>query len=97
MKQFFRYLYDCRYVWLWAMISGAIFAGVFALYGIRMEAVWYPLLLSALFGLLFLVLGFLKYRRKHIELERLSGSCASGRGGKPCEKRRMGQCPERYE
>ena len=71
MKRFFRYLYDCRYVWLWAMISGAIFAGVFALYGIRMEAVWYPLLLSALFGLLFLTLGFLKYRRKHMELERL--------------------------
>ena len=71
MKQFFRYLYDCRYVWLWAVISGAVFAGIFALYGIRMEAVWYPLLLSALFGLLFLVLGFLKYRRKHIELERL--------------------------
>ena len=71
MKQFFRYLYDCRYVWLWAVISGAVFAGIFALYGIRMEAVWYPLLLSALFGLLFLVLGFLKYRRKHTELERL--------------------------
>ena len=53
MKQFFRYLYDCRYVWLWAIVSGAVFAGVFALYGIRMEAVWYPLLLSALFGLLF--------------------------------------------
>ena len=60
MKQFFRYLYDCRYVWLWVMISGAIFAGVFALYGIRMEAVWYPLLLSALSGLFFLILGFLK-------------------------------------
>ena len=44
MKRFFRYLYDCRYVWLWVMISGAIFAGVFALYGIRMEAAWYPVL-----------------------------------------------------
>ena len=54
MKPFFKYLYDCRYVWLWGLISGGIFAGVFALYGIRMEAVWYPLLLSALFGLLFL-------------------------------------------
>ena len=76
MKRFFRYLYDCRYVWLWVMISGAIFAGVFALYGIRMEAVWYPLLLSALSGLVFLVLGFLRYRRKHMELERLQPGAA---------------------
>ena len=71
MKPFFKYLYDCRYVWLWGLISGGIFAGVFALYGIRMEAVWYPLLLSALCGLLFVVLGFLRFRRKHMELERL--------------------------
>ena len=76
MKRFFRYLYDCRYVWLWVMISGAIFAGVFALYGIRMEAVWYPLLLSALSGLVFLMLGFLRYRRKHMELERLQPGAA---------------------
>lgn len=71
MKNFFRYLYDCRYMWLWLLISGAAFAGVFALYDIRIEAVWYPLLLAALFGILFLVLGFIKFRRKHMDLERL--------------------------
>ena len=39
MKQFFRYLYDCRYVWLWALLSGAVFSIVFALYGIPAGAV----------------------------------------------------------
>ena len=79
MRRFFKYLYDCRYVWLWLVMSGAAFAGVFALYDIRMEAVWYPLLLAVLFGMTFLVLGFLKFTRKHMELERLQpkeGPCA---------------------
>ena len=66
MKQFFRYLYDCRYVWLWALLSGAVFSIVFALYGIPAGAVGYPLLMSAIFGLIFLVLGFLRYRKKHL-------------------------------
>lgn len=71
VKQFFRYLFDCRYLWLWAAICAVVFTVVFALYGIPLEAVWYPLLLSALFGGLFLVLGFLRFRKKHLELERL--------------------------
>ncbi len=78
MKRFFRYLCDCRYVWLWALMSAATFAGVFALYGIPVEAAWYPILLSAVFGLIFLVLGYLRFRRKHIELERLKP------GNSPC-------------
>ena len=49
------------------------------LYGIRWEAIWYPLLLAAAFGLFFLVLGFLRYRKRHRGLERLDpadGPCA---------------------
>ena len=34
VKSFFRYLYDCRYVWLWAGICAVVFAVVFALYGL---------------------------------------------------------------
>lgn len=71
MKQFFRYLSDCRYVWLWALLCAAVFTVVFALYGIPLQAVGYPLILSALFGCLFLMTGFLKFRKKHLELERL--------------------------
>lgn len=79
MKQFFRYLYDCRFMWMWALFSGTAFAVIFLLYGIPAEAVWYPLLLSAVFGLIFLVCGFLRFRRKHDILEQLrpdQGPCA---------------------
>lgn len=72
MKQFLGYLSDCRYVWLWAVLSGAVFAVVFALYAIPVGAVGYPLLMTAVFGLFFLVLGFLRYRKKHLELSSLN-------------------------
>ena len=72
MKQFFRYLYDCRYVWLWALLSGAVFSIVFALYGIPAGAVGYPLLMSVIFGLVFVMLGFLRYRKKHLDLDSLN-------------------------
>ena len=104
MKQFFRYLYDCRYVWLWALLSGAVFSIVFALYGIPAGAVGYPLLMSAIFGLVFLVLGFLRYRKKHLGLNSLNpgGSAVcrvSSEGGQPyrtglsdtCVSRRSGE------
>lgn len=71
MREFFRYLYDCRYSWLWGILSAAVFATVFGLYGIEMAAVWYPLLLSAVFGGFFVVSGFRRYRNKHRSLVEL--------------------------
>lgn len=71
MRRFFRYLWDCRYVWLWYLLCAVSFAAVFSLYGIDMRAVWYPLLLSALFGAIFLACGFAKYVRRHFQLKRL--------------------------
>lgn len=71
MRRFFRYVYDCRYVWIWVIFSSVIFAAVFALYGIRMEAVWYPILLSLLFGIIMLIVGFVRQRKKHRELEKI--------------------------
>ena len=71
MRDVFRYLTDCRYIWLWGLLSGTVYAVVFGLYGIRWEVIWYPLLLAAAFGLFFLALGFRRYRKKHRELERL--------------------------
>lgn len=75
MKRFFRYLYDCRYMWLWVLFSGVVFAVSFALYGLKMEAVWYPILLSAVFGAVMLILGFIRHGKKHQQMEciRLSG------------------------
>ena len=71
MRDVLRYLADCRYIWLWGLLSGIAYAAVFGLYGIRWEAIWYPLLLAAAFGLFFQALGFLRYRKNHRELERL--------------------------
>ena len=79
MRDVLRYLADCRYIWMWGLLSGIAYAAVFGLYGIRWEAIWYPLLLAAAFGLFFLILGFLRYRKNHRGLERLDpadGPCA---------------------
>ena len=84
MKRFFRYLYDCRYIWIWAGFSSVIFVSVFALYGIRMEAAWYPVLLSALFGIIMVVCGYIRHEKKHRGLKRIRLSGRSSRIFRTC-------------
>lgn len=72
MKRFFRYVYDCRYICLLFIICGAVFTTVFALYGIQMDAAWYPLLLSVVCGCVFLLIGFLRNNGKQEGLSRIS-------------------------
>lgn len=67
-------MYDFRGVCIWAVLSGAVFAAVFALYGIRMEAAWYPILITALFGVLMLAAGFVRYDKRRRNMERLLSS-----------------------
>ena len=74
MKRFLRYMYDFRGVCIWAVLSGAVFAAVFALYGIRMEAAWYPILITALFGVIMLAAGFVRYDKRHRNMERILSS-----------------------
>lgn len=71
MKQFLEYLYDFRRVGFWFLAGTASFAVVFALYGIRPEAVFYPFLLTAVFGILFLIPSYSRYRKKHSILNSL--------------------------
>lgn len=71
MKQFLRYLYDARPVWEWGAVSAAAFAAVFALYGADIRMVWYPLLITAVFGLIFLLRGFYRYRKRHQRLKNI--------------------------
>lgn len=71
MKRFFRYVYDSRMICVWAVLSGVVFAVVFALYGIRIEAVWYPILISMLFGVIMLAAGFVRYEKRHRGMERV--------------------------
>ena len=54
-----------------AGFSSVIFVSVFALYGIRMEAAWYPVLLSALFGIIMVVCGYIRHEKKHRGLKRV--------------------------
>lgn len=67
-------MYDFRGVCIWAVLSGAVFAAVFALYGIRMEAVWYPILITALFGVIMLAAGFVRYDKRRRNMERILSS-----------------------
>ena len=74
MKRFLRYMYDFRGVCIWAVLSGAVFAAVFALYWIRMEAAWYPILITALFGVIMLAAGFVRYDKRRRNMERILSS-----------------------
>ena len=67
-------MYDFRGVCIWVVLSGAVFAAVFALYGIRMEAAWYPILITALFGMIMLAAGFVRYDKRRRNMERILSS-----------------------
>ena len=74
MRRFFRYFYDYRGVCIWICLSGAVFAWVFALYGIGLEAVWYPLLISALLGAIMLAAGYARSRKRRRSMEQVLSS-----------------------
>lgn len=72
MERLFKYLYDHRYVGIWAVLNAGIFAVVFALYGISLKMVWYPFIISSVFGVILLALGLIRHGRKHRELEHIA-------------------------
>ena len=65
MKLFWKYLYGLRRTAVWAVLCVGCFAVVFALYGVDLGMVWYPLLLCAVFTAVFLLCGYLRFLRKH--------------------------------
>lgn len=69
VKLFIMYLHSLRYSLLCALLCMTAFALVFFLYDINMGAVWYPALLSVFFLLVFIVLGFIRFYKKHMILE----------------------------
>lgn len=71
MKRFVGYLYDCRYVWIWLLLSGGIFTVCFILYGVDVKAAAYPFLVTVVFGALFLVLGYIKREKRYNELRQI--------------------------
>ena len=71
MKLFGKYLYRIRGTVIWTVLAGVCFGVMFALTGVDMRAVWYPLILIAVFGLGFLMTGFLRFRERHGMLQRM--------------------------
>ena len=59
------YLYRRRREIVLFLFFAFVFAGAFLLYRLPVEAVMYPTLICAVVGLLALVPGFLRARRKH--------------------------------
>lgn len=76
MKLFADYLKSKLGCILAFLLFAAIFASSFLLFHIPVRAVLYPLLLCAFFGIIFIAYGFLKYRNRHSELERLKSMTA---------------------
>ncbi len=71
MKLFLEYLYEHRFTAVWALGCILCFTAVFLLYQIELRAVYYPVLLCAVFSLLFCIPGYNRYKRKREILNRL--------------------------
>ena len=71
MKLWGKYLYRMRGTVIWTVLAAICFGVMFALTGVDMRAVWYPLILIVVFGLGFLVAGFLRFRERQRTLQRI--------------------------
>lgn len=69
---FLDYLYEHRHTVVWALGCSLCFAAVFVLYRIDIRAVVYPGILSMAVSLLFLIPGYLRYKRKREILKMLA-------------------------
>lgn len=72
MKLFVQYLYSRRHVFFCFLFCAAAYAVVFSLYGIDMRAVWYPLLICLFFALIFVLAGYFRMKKRHLELRQIS-------------------------
>ena len=69
MKLFFKYLKFKKNILLLYVIFVCIFAASILLYRLPLMAVIYPTALCAVTGILFLIFGFLRFKRNHSALE----------------------------
>lgn len=68
MKGILRFIGSRRVTLLWGILCAAVFAAVFALYGIDLRVIWYPLLLCAVLTAGFFLRELMRERKKHREL-----------------------------
>ena len=71
MKSILRFIGNRRAILLWGVLCTAVFTAVFALYGIDLRVIWYPLVLCAAATAGFFLRELQKERKKHRELELL--------------------------
>lgn len=71
MKLFAQYLYSRRHVFFCFLFCAAAYAAIFALYGIDIQIVWYPLLICAFFAAVFVLAGYFRMRKCHLELREI--------------------------
>ena len=68
---FLQYLKKIRFVLLWSLLCAGIFFLIFVLEDINLRAAAYPTVLCLAFGFLFLLCGYLQYKKNGQKLEHL--------------------------
>ena len=68
---FLQYLKRIRFVLLWSLLCAGIFFLIFVLEEINLKVAVYPTVLCLTFGLLFLLCGYLRYKKTGQKLEHL--------------------------
>lgn len=77
MKFFFSYLKSKLKIILLFLIFCLVFAVTFTLYKLPFEAALYPVLLCLFFGIIFIIIDFLKERKKHLRLTDIQNMTAA--------------------
>lgn len=83
MKLFFKYLYAKRGAILVFLLCTAVFIAAFLLYRVPAEIVLYPAAVCAAVVLAALAVGFMRERRRHLMLSRLTGNVSLSAGHLP--------------
>lgn len=73
---FFKYVFLCRRVFLGLVLCLGIYAGVFIVFRVPLEMIWYPALLCLVVGAVLFLSGFLAFWRRHKELSRIKEKVA---------------------
>lgn len=71
MRLFAQYLYSRRHVFFCFLFCAAAYGGIFFLYDINIQAIWYPLLICLFFAAVFVLAGYFRMKKQHLELRQI--------------------------
>ncbi len=75
-SMFFKYAFLCRRVFFGLVLCLGIYAGIFIVFRVPLEMIWYPVLLCLVVGVVLFLSGFLSFWRRHKELRRIKEKIA---------------------